>query len=119
MKLPSLLLLPLLLIVSSNAAAQSRASGIKPPQLQNRTDILAEKHRLAQRVLKRGDSLYIRVFTYIDRHGVPRMPEIKTPSGNAQADSAALRLVRKMVFSAGANNQKGVLMTIPVVFVRK
>lgn len=119
MKLTYLLALPLCLLAGNAAAQSPRPTHIKPPVLQNRSAILAEKTRIAQSVLKRGDSLYIRVYTYVDPRGVPQMPEIKTPSGNVDADSAAVQLVRKMVFAPAPKGQKGVLLTIPVVFVRK
>jgi TonB family protein len=92
---------------------------IKPPVLKNRAEIVAERKRLANRLLERGDSLLIRVYVYVDENGVTRYPEIKTPSGNAKADSAAMVLVRKMAWHPAQNTKRGVMLTIPVVFVRK
>ena len=92
---------------------------IKPPVLKNRTEILAERQRLANQLLDRGDSVLIRVYIYVDENGVTRYPEIKTPSGNPRADAAAVALVRKMVWHPAENTKRGVMVTVPVMFVRK
>lgn len=114
------LVIALLLGCSLPAIAQiPQRATIKPPVLKNRTEIMAERQRLARRVLEPGDSLLIRVYVYVDEQGVTRYPEIKTPSGNAKADSAAMALIRKMVWHPAQNTKRGVMLTIPVMFVRK
>ena len=112
-------LLAMLLVVMAAPLHAQQPKRVTPPVLRNRTEILAERARIAQRVLKQGDSLYIRVYARIDENGTVRWPEIKSPSRNAKADSAAIALVRKMVFAPARNAPRGVLMTIPVVLVRR
>ena len=109
----------LLVLVSATTVAAQVPQRIKPPVLKNRTDIIAERQRIANRLLRRGDSVLIKVYAYVDEKGVTRHPEIKTPSGNAKADSAAMMLVRKMVWHPAQNVRRGVMLTIPVVLVRK
>jgi TonB family protein len=89
------------------------------PKLKNRTEILAERQRIANRLLRPGDSLLIRVFAYVDEKGVTSQPEVKTPSGHAKADTAAMLLVRKMQWHPAQNVKRGVMISVPVVFVRK
>jgi hypothetical protein len=114
-----------LLLVGGMAHAQipERKRIVSPrvtsPILKNRTEILAERQRIANRLLQPGDSLLIRVFAYVDEHGVTRQPEIKTPSGNPKADTAAMLLVRKMQWQPALNAPRGVMMKIPVKLVRK
>jgi TonB family protein len=110
----------LLLASASPAAAQiPQRNNVKAPVLKNRPEIMAERQRLATRVLKRGDSLLIKVFAYVDEKGVTHGPEVKTPSGNPMADTAAMVLVSKMAWRPAQNAKRGVMLTIPVVFVRK
>ena len=80
---------------------------------------MADRQHIANRLLKRGDSLLIKVYAFVDEKGATRHPEIKTTSGNAKADSAAMVLVRKMVWQPAQNAKRGVMVTIPVVLVRK
>lgn len=113
----------LLLMLSASAAdaqiPQRRPTVVHSPILKNRAEMLAERQRIAQRLLKRGDSLLIKVYAYVDEKGVTRQPEIKTPSGNLKADSAAMHLVRKMRWQPAQNAKRGVMITIPVLLVRK
>jgi hypothetical protein len=109
----------LLLIASATTAAAQAPQRVRPPVLKNRSDIMAERQRIANRVLKRGDSLLIKVYAFVDEKGATRHPEMKTSSGNAKADSAAMMLVRKMVWQPAQNARRGVMVTIPVVLVRK
>jgi hypothetical protein len=109
----------LLVIASVTTAAAQVPQRVRPPVLKNRNDIVAERQRIANRVLKRGDSLIIKVYAYVDEKGVTRHPEIKTSSGNAKADSAAMMLVRKMVWQPAQNAKRGVMLTIPVMLMRK
>ena len=109
----------LLIIACATTTAAQVPQRVRPPVLKNRTDIIAERQRIANRVLERGDSLLIRIYAWVDEKGVTRHPEIKTASGNARADSAAMMLVRKMVWQPAQNAKRGVMLTIPVVLVRK
>ena len=110
----------LLLLIAIPAGAQTpRRKIVTSPILKNRTEILAQRQRIANRLLQRGDSLMIRVFAYVDEHGVTRQPEVKTPSGNPQADTAAMLLVLKWRWQPAANAPRGVMMKIPVKLVRK
>jgi hypothetical protein len=102
----------------STAAAQA-PNRIKPPVLKNREAIIAERERIAQKLLQPGDSLLIKVFAYVDENGVTKMPEVKTSSGNAKADTAAMQLVSRMQWQPAQNVRRGVMMTIPVKLVRK
>jgi TonB family protein len=114
------LLLGFLLVSASTAAAQRpQRPVIKAPVLKNRTEIMAERQRLANRVLKSGDSVLVKVYAYVDERGVTVQPDVKTSSGNARADTAAMLLVRRMVWEPAQNVKRGVMVTIPVVFVRK
>ena len=114
------LVIALFVIISAATTAAGQVpQRIKAPVLKNRTDIVAERQRIANRLLKRGDSLVIKVYAYVDEKGATRHPEIKTPSGNAKADSAAMVLVRKMVWQPAQNARRGVMVTVPVVLVRK
>ena len=88
----------LLLIASATTTAAQVPQRVRPPVLKNRSDIMAERQHIANRLLKRGDSLLIKVYAFVDEKGATRHPEIKTTSGNAKADSAAMVLVRKMVW---------------------
>ena len=112
------IVLALLLCTNSIAAAQI-PNRIKPPVLKNRAEIMAERQRIANRLLDPGDSLLIKVYAYVDEHGVTRQPDIKEPSGNARADTAAMILVRRMVWQPAQNVKRGVMVTVPVVLVRK
>ena len=103
---------------TATATAQT-PTRIKPPILKNRAEILAERQRLANRLLEPGDSLLIRVYAFVDERGVTSQPDVKTTSGNARADTAAMLLVRKMVWQPAQNARRGVMVTIPVVLVRK
>ncbi len=110
----------LLLFGVSTATAQiPRRTIVKPPVLKNRSEIIAERQRVANRLLQRGDSVLVKVFAYVDERGVTRQPDVKTSSGNAKADTAAMILVRKMLWQPAQNTRRGVMLTIPVVFVRK
>ena len=108
----------LLLITTATATAQT-PTRIKPPILKNRAEIVAERQRLANRLLEPGDSLLIRLYAFVDERGVTSQPDVKTTSGNARADTAAMLLVRKMVWQPAQNARRGVMVTIPVVLVRK
>jgi len=115
-----LLVAALLLVSAASAAAQiPQRPNITAPVLKNRSEIIAERQRMAERYLQRGDSLLIRVFTYVDEKGFTHQPEVKTTSGNAKADTAAMLLVSKMVFQPAKNAKRGVLLTVPVKFVRR
>jgi len=109
----------LLTIASATTAAAQVPQRVRAPVLKNRSDIIAERQRIADRLLKRGDSVLIKVYAYVDEKGATRHPEIKTSSGNAKADSAAMMLVRKMVWRPAQNAKRGVMLTIPVLLVRK
>jgi TonB family protein len=113
------LICALLLSSASTATAQLPQRTVRAPVLKNRIEIMSERQRLANKVLKRGDSLSVKVFAYVDEHGVTRQPDVKTSSGNAQADTAAMMLVRQMIWYPAQNAKRGVMLTIPVVFVRK
>lgn len=114
------MVLGFMLLLAGTAHAQTAQHGkIKAPVLKNRTEIIAERTRIANLLLKRGDSLLIRVYAYVDERGVTHQPEVKTPSGHAKADSAAMMLVRKMKWQPAVNVRRGVMITIPVKLVRK
>ena len=115
----SLRILVVLMLLGASTAAAQTPTGIKGPVLKNREAVVAERERIAQRLLKRGDSLLVKVFAYVDEQGVTRMPEVKTSSGNPQADTAAMQLVLKMQWQPAQNVRRGVMMTIPVKLVRK
>jgi hypothetical protein len=110
----------MLLVSASTAAAQvPQRTKIKAPVLKNREEMLSERQRIANRLLKRGDSLLIKVTVYVDENGVTRQPEVKTPSRILQADTAAMILAKKMRWQPAQNTRRGVMMTIPVMLVRK
>lgn len=112
--------LALILLCAGIATAQTpKRVQVLPPVLKNRPEMIAERTRIANQLLKRGDSLLIKVYAWVDEQGVTRHPEIKTPSGNAQADTAALKLVKKMKWQPAQNARRGVMITIPVKLVRK
>lgn len=116
----SRILIGLLLVTASTAAAQvPKRSIVRAPVLQNRDSVMAERQRLANRLLKRGDSLLIRVTAYVDEKGRTHQPEVKVPSGNPKADTAAMILVKKMQWQPAQNARRGVMIQIPVKFVRK
>jgi TonB family protein len=110
----------LLLVGASTAFGQTPPRKfVTAPVLQNRAEIMAERQRIADRLLERGDSLMIKVFAFVDEKGTTRQPEVKTPSGNARADTAAMLLVRRMKWQPAKNAARGVMVTIPVMLVRK
>ena len=118
-----LALLWLLLMVAPAAANAQQPQAVRPvvtaPVLINRTEILQERERIARQLLRPGDSLMIKVYAWVDEKGVTRAPEIKTPSGNQKADSAAIDLVLKMRWQPAKNAKRGVMVTVPVKLVRK
>ena len=110
----------LILLCVGNAKAQTpqRVQFIAPV-LKNRAEIIAERTRIAHTLLKRGDSLLIKVYAFVDERGVTSQPEVKTPSGNPKADTAAMKLVKQMKWQPAQNARRGVMITIPVKLVRK
>ena len=114
------LLLGFLLVSASTASAQvPERRVVRAPVLKNRTEIMTERQRLANRLLKSGDSVLVKVYAYVDERGVTRRPEVKTSSGNAKADTAAMLLVRRMLWQPAQNARRGVMVTIPVVLVHR
>jgi hypothetical protein len=112
--------LALLLLSASTAAAQvPQRTTVKAPVLKNREAIMAERQRIANTLLQRGDSLIIRVYAFVDERGVTSQPEVKEPSRYPEADTAAMRLVKKMRWQPAQNARRGVMLTIPVMLVRK
>jgi hypothetical protein len=110
----------LFFLLSSSAIAQAQTPRmVKAPVLKNRAEIVAERERIAQRLLKRGDSLLIRVAVYVDEFGNTHQPEVKQPSSNPRADTAAMLLTKKMKWIPAQNARRGVMMTIPVKLVKK
>lgn len=113
-------LVSMLLVFAATAHAQTtRGSGVKPPVLKNRAEILSAREAIAQRLLKPGDSVMVRVYIYVNEKGETLWPEIKESSGNVHADTAAINLVRKMVWQPAQNTDRGVMLTVPVKFVRR
>ena len=113
-------LVSLLLVFAGSAHAQTVQRGaIKSPVLKNRAQILSEREALAQRLLAPGESVLVRVYIYVDEKGETHWPEIKTSSGNVDADTAAINLVRKMKWQPAQNADRGVMLTVPVKFVRR
>jgi hypothetical protein len=113
-------LLLLLLFSATTAAAQTpQRQIIKAPVLKNRAEMIAERQRIANKLLKRGDSLLIKVYAFVDERGVTSQPEVKQTSGNPQADTAAMILVKKMQWQPAENARRGVMISIPVKLVRK
>jgi hypothetical protein len=114
------ILFALLFLGVSTASAQiPRGNAVIAPKLKNRDYIIGERERIAQRILKPGDSLMIKVYAYVNERGETQMPEVKQSSGNVQADTAAMILVRRMQWQPAQNVRRGVMMTIPVMLVRK
>lgn len=107
-----------LLLTASTAAAQT-PTRIKPPVLKNRAEMISVRNRVAEQMLKRGDSVMVRVTIYVDEKGRTRHPEVKVTSGNAKADTAAMLLTMKMQWEPAQNTRRGVMLTVPVMFVRK
>ena len=113
------LLLLLGLLSAGPLAAQQPRNRAVAPKLINRQEIIAERERIAKTLLKPGDSLLIKVYAYVDEKGVTRQPEIKEPSANAAADTAAMLLVKQMRWIPSKNTGRGAMVTIPVKLVRK
>ena len=113
------LLLVFALLSASPLAAQERSSRVVPPKLVNRTEIIAERERIAKTLLQPGDSLLIMVYAYVDETGVTRQPDVKVSSKNAAADTAAMMLVKKMRWIPPQGTGRGAMMSIPVKLVRK
>ncbi len=113
-------LVSMLLLFAGSAHAQTaKPAAVTSPILKNRAEILSEREHLAQRLLAPGESVLVRVYIYVNEKGETLWPEIKTSSGNVHADTAAINLVRKMKWQPAQNAKRGVMLTVPVKFVRR
>lgn len=114
-------LLLLLMCAACNQKGSHVAEGVRAPTLANREEILAQRQRLADAVLKPGDSIIVPVYIYVDSTGLPKQPEIKMVPLDPRIHNAAMELVRNMRFHPATRDGKPttVMLTVPVKLVRR
>lgn len=98
---------------------QPDAVETRSPTLANRQEIIQERDRMSEQLVRPGDTLTIYVFMMIDARGVVHQPEVKQQAEQRAIDSA-LRLVNMMHFRPATREGKPVqvLLKVPVRFAR-